>query len=85
MFPLQAVSSLRGPLFVEGSSRAELTQIAVLPSVQSVDGGRHTVIYVGTSDGRVVKAIQIGNETIVIQSALVFPSGAPIVCSFCCF
>ncbi|GMT29583.1 hypothetical protein PFISCL1PPCAC_20880 [Pristionchus fissidentatus] len=75
----QAVSSIRGPLLVEGSERAELTQIAVLSSVASVDGGRHDVIYVGTSDGRVVKAIQIGNETVVIQSALVFPSGAPVV------
>ncbi|CAJ0930488.1 unnamed protein product, partial [Mesorhabditis belari] len=75
----KSISSLREPLLVEGTDRADLTQIAVLPGVTSVANERHDVIFVGTSDGRVLKIVDNGGKTALIESVRVFQRGPPVV------
>uniref|UniRef100_A0A8R1DGN4 Sema domain-containing protein n=1 Tax=Caenorhabditis japonica TaxID=281687 RepID=A0A8R1DGN4_CAEJA len=74
--PIQSISV---PLLVEGAGRADLTQITVLPRVKSVSGHTYDVLYIGTSDGKVLKVVEVDGNATVIQSATVFQKGVPIV------
>ena len=44
-----------------------------------MDGSKYDVVYLGTSDGHVLKMLTVGNTTVVIQKVVVFASGSPIV------
>ncbi|VDO64928.1 unnamed protein product [Heligmosomoides polygyrus] len=75
----RAIESINGPMLIEGSERADLTQIAVLPHVDSVNGQHYDIIYIGTSDGRVLKLIETVGNTTVIESITVFSRTIPVV------
>uniref|UniRef100_A0A0N4X6Z7 Semaphorin-1A n=1 Tax=Haemonchus placei TaxID=6290 RepID=A0A0N4X6Z7_HAEPC len=75
----RAIESINGPMLIEGSERADLTQIAVLPHVDSVNGQHYDIIYIGTSDGRVLKIIETVGNTTVIESITVFSKTVPVV------
>ncbi|CAB3410909.1 unnamed protein product [Caenorhabditis bovis] len=75
----KAIDSISPPLIVEGSDRAELTQIAVLSHVQAVNNNLYDIIYIGTSDGRVLKIVENAGNATIIQSTSVFSRGVPVV------
>ncbi|VDL64898.1 unnamed protein product, partial [Nippostrongylus brasiliensis] len=75
----RAIESMNGPMLIEGSERADLTQIAVLPHVDSVNGQHYDIVYIGTSDGRVLKLIETVGNTTVIESITVFSRTIPVV------
>nr|CRZ25455.1 BMA-SMP-1 [Brugia malayi] len=78
----EAVPAVRSkPILVQGPERASFTQIAISPKVHSVKkGATHNALYIGTSDGHVLKLYdpQDGPTTIV-QSVKVFPKNSPII------
>lgn len=45
----------KAPLLVEGPNRPELTHISVLPQVRSVRGQPHDVLFIGRTDGQLLK------------------------------
>lgn len=75
----KAINSQGAPLIVEGAERPELTQIAVIPQIESVSGQKYDVIYVGTADGKVLKIIETGGKTALIESVIVFSRASPVV------
>ncbi|EGT38378.1 hypothetical protein CAEBREN_28508 [Caenorhabditis brenneri] len=74
--PIPAVSA---PLLVEGADRADLTQITVLPRVKAVGGHSYDILFIGTSDGKVLKVVEVDGNATVIQAATVFQRGVPVV------
>ncbi|VDK44044.1 unnamed protein product [Anisakis simplex] len=77
----EAIPAIRPrPILVQGPEKAELTQIAVAPQIRSVRGVHHNALYLGTSNGRVLKVIDVVDEdTCVIESVHVFRRNVPIV------
>ncbi|VDK80297.1 unnamed protein product [Litomosoides sigmodontis] len=78
----EAVPAMRSrPLLVQGPERASFTQITVLPKVHSVKKREtHNALYIGTSDGRVLKLYDPEDgPTTVVQSVKVFSRNLPIV------
>ncbi|CAJ0573816.1 unnamed protein product, partial [Mesorhabditis spiculigera] len=75
----KAIQSRTQPILIEGNDHPELTQIAVLPGVTSVANEGHDVIFVGTSDGKVLKLVSNGGKTAIIEAVKVFPKGSPVV------
>lgn len=73
------IPSVAAPLLVEGADRADLTQITVLPRVRAVGGHNYDILFIGTSDGKVLKVVEVDGNATVIQSATVFQRGVPIV------
>ncbi|KAL3999131.1 Sema domain family protein [Acanthocheilonema viteae] len=69
------------PILVQGPERASLTQIAVLPKVHSAKKGiTYNALYIGTSDGRVLKLYDLRDgPTTVVQSVKVFSKNLPII------
>uniref|UniRef100_F1KUC0 Semaphorin-1A n=1 Tax=Ascaris suum TaxID=6253 RepID=F1KUC0_ASCSU len=68
------------PILVQGPERSELTQIAVAAQIRSVRGALHNALYLGTSDGRVLKVIDPGDGTTsLIESTRVFTRSVPVV------
>ncbi|CAI2293020.1 unnamed protein product [Caenorhabditis sp. 36 PRJEB53466] len=75
----RSIAALGPPLLVEGAEKADLTQITVLPRVKSVSGQHYDILFIGTSDGKVLKVVEVDGNATVIQSASVFQKGVPIV------
>ncbi|VDM94893.1 unnamed protein product [Thelazia callipaeda] len=78
----EAVPAVRSrPILVQSPGRAAFTQIAVLPNVQSVKKGvTHTALFIGTSDGRVLKLYDPDDgPSIIVQSVKVFAKNVPII------
>lgn len=56
----KAVSSfLARPILVRVSLQYRFSSIAVHPQVQAMNGNKYDVMYVGTDDGRVIKAVNV--------------------------
>ncbi|PAV62326.1 hypothetical protein WR25_12440 isoform D [Diploscapter pachys] len=75
----KCINSVNGPLLIEGVDRAQLTQIAVLPQIQSVNGQKFDVIYLGTVDGNVLKVVNTGDNVTVVQMTKIFAHPQPVV------
>ncbi|CAI4221806.1 unnamed protein product [Auanema sp. JU1783] len=75
----RAVESKSLPLLIEGSDRPDLTQITVLSGVKSVSGQKYNILYLGTSDGRIMKTISIDGNSTIIESTNVFGKTNPVV------
>ena len=60
-----------GPLFVRTSMGERLTMIAVDPQVETIDGEKVDVLFVGTTTGRVLKVINRKSEGKALQGVLV--------------
>ncbi|KAL0851129.1 hypothetical protein ABMA28_006995 [Loxostege sticticalis] len=87
-------SFLARPLLIRVSLQYRFSAIAVHPQVQAMNGNKYDVIYVGTDDGRVIKAVNVASNegvidasddysrspvrTAVISEVQVLPQGVPI-------
>ncbi|KAL4712745.1 hypothetical protein ACJJTC_008042 [Scirpophaga incertulas] len=87
-------SFLSRPLLIRVSLQYRFSAIAVHPQVLAMNGNKYDVIYVGTDDGRVIKAVNVaaregafdGSDeysrspvrTAVISEVQVLPQGVPI-------
>ncbi|BFZ01983.1 hypothetical protein BsWGS_05022 [Bradybaena similaris] len=70
------------PMVVFTSFKSKFTQIAVDWQVLAADGNYYDVMFVGTDDGRVIKAINKGANTVdsvVIEDIQVLDVGDPVV------
>lgn len=87
----QAVPAFWGsPILVQTSFRSHYTAIAVDPQIETASGKTYDVLFLGTSNGHVIKAInaassalaghQLHNSVVpvVIEEIVVFPNGAPV-------
>ncbi|KAI1301524.1 Semaphorin-1A [Halotydeus destructor] len=87
----QAVSSLwGGPILVQTSFQFRFTQIAVDPQIETVSGKTFDVLFIGTDDGRVIKAINAAASApgghhyhnkvvpVINEEIQVFPKGTPV-------
>ncbi|XP_064609998.1 semaphorin-1A-like isoform X2 [Liolophura sinensis] len=80
----EAVPSVGGaPLLVQANLGARFTQIAIDWQVLAADNRYYDVMFVGTDDGRVIKAINKGRgaaiEPVIIEEIQVFQSREAIV------
>ncbi|KAK7492513.1 hypothetical protein BaRGS_00016179, partial [Batillaria attramentaria] len=70
------------PLLLHTSFQAQFTKIAVDWQVHAADDRYYDVMFVGTDDGRVIKAVNKGEtakiETVVIEDIRVFDSHDPV-------
>uniref|UniRef100_A0A1B6DFY7 Semaphorin-1A n=1 Tax=Clastoptera arizonana TaxID=38151 RepID=A0A1B6DFY7_9HEMI len=73
------------PLVVRISWQYRFTTIAVDPQVKAVNGNTYDVLFIGTDDGRVVKAINVANpdtdpqiKSIIIEEIQVLRSGSAV-------
>ncbi|XP_043209579.1 semaphorin-1A-like isoform X3 [Amphibalanus amphitrite] len=81
-----AVPSLHGrPLLARTSLRHRFTKIAVDPQVRAADGTLYDVLFIGTDNGRVLKAVNAASgsgtvraEPVLIEELEVLASGAAI-------
>ncbi|EFA11605.1 semaphorin-1a [Tribolium castaneum] len=78
-----AVPALFGkPVLVRVSLQYRFTAITVDPQVKTINNQYLDVLYIGTDDGKVLKAVNIPNadtaKAIVISENTVLPHGAPV-------
>lgn len=73
------------PVLIRISSQYRFTMIAVDPQVQTPDGRAYDVLFIGTDDGKVVKAVNAASfdadnkvQSVVIEEIQVLPPGVPI-------
>ncbi|CAG9117472.1 unnamed protein product [Plutella xylostella] len=71
-------SFLARPLLLRVSLQYRFSAIAVHPQVQSMNGERYDVIYVGTDDGRVIKAINVAANEGVFDASVDEYSRSPV-------
>lgn len=87
----QAVPAFLGaPLLLHTSFKARYTAIAVHPQVETVGGRAYDLFFIGTSNGRVIKALNAASGAgpgeqyhgsimpVVVEEMIVFPNGAPV-------
>lgn len=55
-------SFLARPLLVRVSLQYRFSSIAVHPQVQAMNGNKYDVLYIGTDDGRVIKAVNVASN-----------------------
>lgn len=80
----QAVPAFGGsPIITQASFDYRMTTIAVDWQIKASDDRYYDVLFIGTADGRVVKAINKGHgakiETVTIEHVQVFTDKAPII------
>ncbi|XP_055340182.1 semaphorin-1A-like isoform X2 [Paramacrobiotus metropolitanus] len=80
----EAVPAMYGrPLLIHISLQTRFTTVAVAPQKPSVDGRVYDVLFIGTNDGRVIKAVNLdldnrnGEEQLIIEDIEVLP-GQPV-------
>ncbi|TRY67923.1 hypothetical protein TCAL_15816 [Tigriopus californicus] len=76
-------SKSRGPLFIKTSMGERLTVLDTDPQVEALDGTRYDVIFVGTNRGRVLKLVDLKQDSAkpgpnLIESMQVFPVHIPV-------
>ncbi|XP_034246839.1 semaphorin-1A-like [Thrips palmi] len=81
----QAVPAFFGkPLLIRISLQYRLTMIAVDPQVRAPDNKAYDVLFIGTDDGKVIKALNTAAprnntvETVVVEEIQVLPAGVPV-------
>ncbi|CAN8011334.1 unnamed protein product, partial [Ixodes pacificus] len=90
----QAVPSYFGrPILVHTGFQYRFTYIAVDPQVETVNGKKYDVLFIGTDVGRVLKAVNVASSTtggnqqqqqqskggpVLVEDVGVFESGAPV-------
>jgi len=79
----ESVPSYGGqPIIMQTSFSSRFTKIAIDWQVQAADGHYYDVIFAGTDDGRIIKAINKGRhghvETVVIEDIQVFQPRTPV-------
>lgn len=76
-------SKSQGPLFIKTSMGERLTVLDMDPQVKALDGNRYDVIFVGTNRGRVLKLVDLKQDSSkpgpnLIESMQVFPTHIPV-------
>lgn len=73
------------PLVLYTGFQYRYTYIAVDPQIETSDGKKYDVLFIGTDNGRVIKALNAGNTRdpksvmpVIVEELLVFPSRLPI-------
>uniref|UniRef100_A0A0K0F6M3 Semaphorin-1A (projected from Caenorhabditis elegans ortholog smp-1) n=1 Tax=Strongyloides venezuelensis TaxID=75913 RepID=A0A0K0F6M3_STRVS len=69
------------PIFAHGPDKFTISSIAIAPQVKTVNIGSKDVIYLGTTDGKIMKIVDNGDRkqmTVFIQTSKVFSSHEPI-------
>ena len=81
----QAVPAFFGkPILIRISLQYRLTMIAVDPQVRAPDNKAYDVLFIGTDDGKVIKALNTASprnntvETVVVEEIQVLPLGVPV-------
>lgn len=81
----QAVPAFFGkPLLIRISLQYRLTMIAVDPQVRAPDNKAYDVLFIGTDDGKVIKALNTAAprnntvKTVVVEEIQVLPLGVPV-------
>lgn len=81
----QAVPAFFGkPLLIRISLQYRLTMIAIDPQVRAPDNKAYDVLFIGTDDGKVIKALNTAAprnntvETVVVEEIQVLPPGVPV-------
>lgn len=79
----EVVPALFGrPLLIRVSLHYRFTSITVDPQVPTVNNELFDVLYIGTDNGKVLKAVNIASSTsakaVVISENTVFPNGAAV-------
>ncbi|XP_034835774.1 semaphorin-1A-like [Maniola hyperantus] len=63
-------SFLARPILIKVSLQYRFSAIAIHPQVQSMNGNKYDVMYVGTDDGRVIKAVNVASNEGVFDSSM---------------
>ncbi|XP_052743584.1 semaphorin-1A [Bicyclus anynana] len=63
-------SFLARPVLIRVSLQYRFSAIAIHPQVQSMNGNKYDVMYVGTDDGRVIKAVNVASNEGVFDSSM---------------
>ncbi|KAK6642700.1 Semaphorin-1A [Polyplax serrata] len=73
------------PVLIRISSQYRFSMIAVDPQVRTPDGRAYDVLFIGTDDGKVVKAVNTASfdsnntvETVVLEEIQIIPLGFPV-------
>lgn len=70
------------PLLIRVSQEYRFTAIAVDPQVPTINNGKFDVLYIGTSDGRVLKVVNIASanstKAVVISENVILPKNSPV-------
>lgn len=64
-----ASSFLAKPILVRVSLQYRFSAIAVHPQVQAMNGNKYDVMYIGTDDGRVIKAVNVASNEGVFDAS----------------
>uniref|UniRef100_A0AC34R5U2 Sema domain-containing protein n=2 Tax=Panagrolaimus sp. JU765 TaxID=591449 RepID=A0AC34R5U2_9BILA len=76
------VNAVDQPILVEGPSKPDLTQIAVIGGVKSADRTNVTydVVFIGRNDGHILKAIKVpGHGSVLIEVVKVFDNPPTVI------
>ncbi|KAE9549755.1 hypothetical protein FO519_007025 [Halicephalobus sp. NKZ332] len=76
------INAVDQPIIVEGPSKPDLTNIAVVGMVKSADRMNVTydVIFIGRNDGHIVKAVKIPNHgSVIIEAVKVFDNPPTVI------
>ncbi|GJQ66987.1 hypothetical protein Trydic_g21919 [Trypoxylus dichotomus] len=78
-----AVPALFGkPILIRVSQEYRFTAIAVEPQVETLNGDKYDILYVGTDDGKVLKVVNIVTasqaKAIVLSENVILPNNAPV-------
>lgn len=63
-------SFLARPILLRVSLQYRFSAIAIHPQVQSMNGNKYDVMYVGTDDGRVIKAVNVASNEGVFDASM---------------
>ncbi|CAG9581459.1 unnamed protein product [Danaus chrysippus] len=63
-------SFLARPILIRVSLQYRFSAIAIHPQVQSMNGNKYDVMYVGTDDGRVIKAVNVASNEGVFDASM---------------
>ena len=73
------------PVLIRISSQYRFTKVAVDPQVRTPDGRAYDVLFIGTDDGKVVKAVNSASfdsddkvQTVVLEEIQILPPGIPV-------
>lgn len=71
-------SFLARPILIRVSLQYRFSAIAIHPQVQSMNGNKYDVMYVGTDDGRVIKAVNVASNEGVFDASVEEYSKNPV-------
>jgi len=71
-------SMLNEPLIIRTGFHHRFTRIEVDPQVKTPEGKYYDVLFIGTDNGKVIKAVRTENQPVVIEEIQVFSVSVPV-------